>query len=637
MTMNQTPKAQVLVRQAASLLQQGFSQKAQQAINLAFQQGATSGVAWDIYAQACANLNQVQPAILGLKKAISLDGGRLDRALLLGQMLVRAGQWQDAANIYQQVIQQDDSRAKAWFGLGESLLGTKDVERALRCFSGALEREPDFPEARQRLAVCFLEKGEALKALRLLEKLISDFPDAVGPKVDYGEALRQANRYRQAQQELEKLQDHPVVGALARRRLVDVYLHTGEYDLAEQFLDGVDALHQKEPDWILQRVRLDNIHGRNVEACERLRFLLQSEPGIANGWKQLMELTKSPLSDGELSCLKEQARLANKFGRQSAAADFHFALAFHFELTGERELEFQSLEKGNNLKHGLIRFDFDNYLSRVLPSRECYSAENIHEWSVDSKVRSCPAPIFILSLPRSGSTLVEQILGVHEDAEATGESDFAEQAWFALTGERSLFSAPELHRQMSAEKVEKFRQYYLAAAAEAGSDTRKRLVNKGINNHKFAGLLKAAFPEASFIDLRRNIMDVAFGCYRQNFASQLFSFSMDGCAREVALFYDNMAFWYNQLPPQEFHSLYYETLVNNFEPQVRELLAYCALSWDPRCLEFQRAKGKVSTASINQVSQGLFTQGVARWKKYEAYLGPMMDALRSHGLEPLRD
>jgi tetratricopeptide (TPR) repeat protein len=201
MTMNQTPKAQVLVRQAASLLQQGFSQKAQQAINLAFQQGATSGVAWDIYAQACANLNQVQPAILGLKKAISLDGGRLDRALLLGQMLVRAGQWQDAANIYQQVIQQDDSQAKAWFGLGESLLGTKDVERALRCFSGALEREPDFPEARQRLAVCFLEKGEALKALRLLEKLISDFPDAVGPKVDYGEALRQANRYRQAQQE----------------------------------------------------------------------------------------------------------------------------------------------------------------------------------------------------------------------------------------------------------------------------------------------------------------------------------------------------------------------------------------------------------------------------------------------------
>ena len=104
--MNQTPNIQALVRQAASLLQQGFSQKAQQVINLAFQQGATSGVAWDIYAQACANLNQVQPAILGLKKAISLDGGRLDRALLLGQMLIRAEQWQEAANIYQQVIQQ---------------------------------------------------------------------------------------------------------------------------------------------------------------------------------------------------------------------------------------------------------------------------------------------------------------------------------------------------------------------------------------------------------------------------------------------------------------------------------------------------------------------------------------------------
>ncbi|KZX63749.1 hypothetical protein A3724_05910 [Alcanivorax sp. HI0033] len=635
--MNQTPNIQALVRQAASLLQQGFSQKAQQVINLAFQQGATSGVAWDIYAQACANLNQVQPAILGLKKAISLDGGRLDRALLLGQMLIRAEQWQEAANIYQQVIQQDDSQAKAWFGLGESLLGTKDVERALRCFSRALDREPGFPEARQRLAVCFLEKGEALKSLRLLEQLVSDFPDAVGPKVDYGEALRQANRYRQAQIELENLQDHPVVGTLARRRLVDVYLHIGEYDRAERFLDDVDSLHQKDPDWILQRVRLDNIHGRNAEACERLRLLLQREPGIANGWKQLMELTRSPLSDEELSCIKEQARLAGKFGRQAVAADFHFAMAFHFELSGEKELEFRSLEKGNNLKHGLIRFDFDNYISRVLPSRECYSAEKIREWAVDSNTQSSPAPIFILSLPRSGSTLVEQILGVHEDAEATGESDFAEQAWFALTGERSLFSVPDLHREMSAGKVQKFRQYYLEAAAAAGFDTRKRLVNKGINNHKFAGLLKAAFPEASFIDLRRNMMDVAFGCYRQNFASQLFSFSMDGCAREVALFYDNMAFWYSQLPAQEFHSLQYESLVSDFEPQVRKLLAYCGLTWDARCLEFQNAKGKVSTASINQVSQGLFTQGVARWKKYEEYLGPMVDALRSHGLEPLPD
>ena len=112
---------------------------------------------------------------------------------------------------------------------------------------------------------------------------------------------------------------------------------------------------------------------------------------------------------------------------------------------------------------------------------------------------------------------------------------------------------------------------------------------------------------------------------------------MDGCAREVALFYDNMAFWYSQLPAQEFHSLQYESLVSDFEPQVRNLLAYCGLTWDARCLEFQNAKGKVSTASINQVSQGLFTQGVARWKKYEEYLGPMVDALRSHGLEPLPD
>lgn len=483
--MNSTFNADILMRQAARFLKQGRPKEAQQVINQVLRAGVSSGAAWDIYAQSCANLNQIQPAILALKKAISLHGGRLDRALLLGELLVRAQQWQEAANIYQQVIRQDDSQAKAWFGLGESLLGTQDVERAIRCFSGALERQSDFAEARQRLAVCFLERGEPFKTLRLLETLMEEFPEAAGPKVDYGEALRQANRYRQAQEVLEPLLDDPVVGQAACSRLADVCLHIGEYERAETLLERLDEHHKHEVGWIMKRVRLDNIYGLNDQACQRLSELLEREPGIANGWKQLMDLTRQPLNAQQLNSIKEQARLASQLGRQEVAADFQFALALHYELDGDLDREFKALEKGNSLKDGLVTFNFDKYLTRMLPSRDCYNANSIRDWSVAKEEQHGLAPILILSLPRSGSTLVEQILGAHSNTEATGEADFAEQAWYALTGERSMFVSADTHRAMCSKKVKQFRDYYLQAVADAGFSSEKRVINKGINTHKF--------------------------------------------------------------------------------------------------------------------------------------------------------
>lgn len=603
----------------------------------ALEQNAGDVTAWDVYAQACVNLKQPEAAVLALKKAISLAGGRLDRVLLLGRLLVEAKQWQEAADIYEQVVTQDDSQADAWFGLGECFMATKDPGRAAVCYLKAVEREPGMMKAQLRLAVCCLENGENTKALYLLTQLAEENPASSVVLLHYGLALSASSRYRQAQRVLERITTDSDYGQTARRRLAEVFLRTGEFGKAEKLLDSLGPSQKSEPDWVLKRARLDNINGENKQACERLRLLLERDPSIAGAWQRLLDITNEPLEAVQFRILQEQAAYAANKKRTVVASEFQFALARHYELLSDWDNEFLALKKANNLKLNQSDFDYDSHLERILTCRHWYSEANIRDWAVSSESLQAASPIFILSLPRSGSTLVEQILGAHSGTQNTGEADLAQQAWSQLTGYNAIFSSAEAHRAMSREKVEQFRDYYLQAAQRAGFDTRKHLINKAINNHQFAGLLKAAFPDASFIDLRRNVMDVALGCYRKNFSDQPFSFSLENCAREVALFYDNMRYWRSQLSDDAFFRLDYEKLVEDFENQVRELLAFCGLEWQEQCLEFHKAKGKVSTASINQVSQGLFKQGVARWRKYEKHLGPLIDALERQGLDPLAE
>jgi hypothetical protein len=158
------------------------------------------------------------------------------------------------------------------------------------------------------------------------------------------------------------------------------------------------------------------------------------------------------------------------------------------------------------------------------------------------------------------------------------------------------------------------------------------IAEKGMNNTRDAGLLAAMFPNASFVYIKRHPLDIAWGCFKQNFSTQNFSFSYEGIARQFANFRGMVQFWRTELP-QGLYELSYEGLVGDMQATVEGLLAHVGLPWNDACLAFDKRKKEVVTASMNQIRQGLFTSAVGRWEKYGDLLLPLKRELEKAGVD----
>lgn len=591
------------------------------------QTGQASVPLLEVHAQATLGVGDVDSSIASIEKVIQAAGATVDRAMFYGNLLLRKQRWQAAADVFQQVIKQQDGNANAWLGLAHCLLGTGDVSRAAQCYGGVLERDPDNLDASLRLANCLLYQGDAQKASVLMEKVYEARPDSAEAGYYYGESLRQSARVDSTIGIFQKHRSDAEWGEKIERALIMALLSTEQFDEAASLLDKWLTTYPDDAELLAYNARLLSIEGQTEQARQVLESLLEKGPGNLGMWEPYVELIKEPLPDEMLQRLYEHRELAERQQQKRLLAGTHFAAYGHFALAGDLEKEIEELNQANALMAELSPFNWDRHAEHVKRVRESYPAPRI---SVLSSAREDFQPTYILCTPRSGSTLLEQALARHSAFWAGGEKNFAGDAWNEVTGSYVLSANPEDHETITAEEVARFANRYLESAREAGWQEGMRMVHKGINGHKFAGLLKAAFPRARFLELRRNSMDVAFGCYRQNFESQPFSYTVEGCASEIALYQQNMQWWHEQMP-DAIRKVTYEAIVADFEGQLRGLLGWLGLEWEDACQDFSR-KSRVSTASVNQVRQGLFTKGVGRWKKYGDLLAPLLKALEEQGV-----
>ncbi|MDF1637188.1 tetratricopeptide repeat-containing sulfotransferase family protein [Alcanivorax jadensis] len=590
--------------------------------------GQAIDVILELHAQASADLGNVDVAISCIEEVIQSAGPTVNRAIFYGDMLLRKKRWQGAADIFQQVIKQKDDIAQAWLGLGHALSGAGDVERACRCYSAAVEREPSNNHALLKMGACLLYLGDALRALEALKPVYESKLGSLESTYYYAEALRQSSCIEEAKAIFGTLVDDPEWGPKAARSLVFCLLSLERFDEAQQLLEIQLENHPDDMELLASKSRLLTIEG-NVEGAKHLLEIV-IEKGDVNlaVWEAYVELLTEPMSEQKLAKLHEHRLALEKLGQKRLVAGTHFAAYGHYSLLGNVENEIAELYKANALMAELEPFDWQKHRENVRVTREGYPSPVIAKLSTDEEsFRS----VHLLCTPRSGSTLLEQALARHSKFWAGGEKNFAGEAWYGITGKFSLTTMPETHQKITPAQVAQFRDEYLASVRRAGWQDGQWMVHKGINAHKFAGLLKSAFPNAKFIELRRNPMDVAFGCYRQNFESQPFSYTAEGCASEIACYQENMHWWHKQMP-EAIRVVNYEDLVANFGSQIQDLLHWLGLDWEEECLDFSR-KSRVATASVNQVRQGLFTKGVGRWKRYGDLLAPLQKALEKQGVD----
>ena len=319
--------------------------------------------------------------------------------------------------------------------------------------------------------------------------------------------------------------------------------------------------------------------------------------------------------------------LAADAGAMSAADQIHlhFALAKAHEDTGKFESAFAQLTAGNRLKRQQTDYDEAAMLGRFDRIRKLFTAGFIA--SRQGSGDPSPLPVFIVGMPRSGTTMIEQILASHPGVFGAGELktlDYAAGAAIeALPGAPPF---PEMAAAMSGEDFRSLGASYADKLAQLAPGA-VRIVDKMPGNFVFAGLIHLALPQATIIHAVRDPLDTCVSGFSILFRDQPFTYDLAELGRYYRQYRALMAHWRAVLPPHRFIDVQYEELVGDLESVARRIVAHCGLAWDSRCLDFHRTERAVRTASASQVRQPIYRSSVGRWRRYQKFLAPLIDEL----------
>ena len=462
----------------------------------------------------------------------------------------------------------------------------------------------------------------------LLQAVLERVPDYLAARHDYASVLLGRHKHRQAVVELNKLL--AIDPANRQYRTLYATATVGLGDHARAIALYTDLLRDAPPGAASAELHLSMAHslktlGRQPDAIDEYRSAARKRSDFGDAYWSLANLKTYRFTEAELKCM----RLAEAEATTAPADRYHlcFALGKACEDRGEYAESWCYYERGNALKRAESRYrpeviELNTVNQKTVCTREFF------EQRTDYGVAST-APIFVVGLPRSGSTLIEQILASHSEVEGTQELADIPRYVLELQGrDRDLESPryPAVLAQLPAAELVRFAERYL-------NDTRvyrggkPHFIDKMPNNFRHIGFIHMMFPNAKIIDARREPMACCFGNLKQLFArGQEFTYSIDDIARYYRTYLELMEHWDVALPGQVLR-VHYEDVVDDLEPSVQRILDFCNLPPEAACVEFHRTRRSISTASSEQVRQPIFREGLDQWRHYEAWLEPLREAL----------
>jgi tetratricopeptide (TPR) repeat protein len=540
----------------------------------------------------------------------------------LATLLAQLGRADEAAVKYRAALAADPDFAEASYGLGMLLARGDTLEQAVHCFNDALEVDPEYVEARVSLGTVLSQLHRDDEAIAAFRAVLAAEPDHAEAHSGIGILLDRRQQHAEAivhyRAALARKPDH--VDAMAG--LASCMKNLGQHAEALAMARRVLALR---PDTASTVGLLGHIHadiGSMDEALAHFRRAVTLAPDRPEFPYDVVQLTKIRHGDEALLALEAALpRLASLSAQEQCLA--HFGLAKAYDDIGERDRGFTHLLLGNAVKRSQIEYDEAATLRAMDRIPRGYTAELLASRRDLGDPSSLP--VFIVGMPRSGTTLVEQTLASHPAVFGGGERPEMSRMITRINAERaggmtaSDGMTGEALRRMGAEYVSALRALAPGAA---------RITDKMPGNFQNLGLIRLILPNARIIHLVRDPVDTCLSCFSKLFAAeQAFSYDLAELGRYHRAYQRLMAYWRSVLAAEILLEVQYEALVEDFETQARLIVAHCGLEWNPACLEFHKTSRPVHTASMTQVRQPIYRSSVGRWRPDAALLQPLLEAL----------
>jgi len=488
-------------------------------------------------------------------------------------------QGKDALHALQRAIELSPDDAEAHGNLGNALRAAGQLERAVESQRRALGIKPDYAEAHNDL-------GSAQQDLGRLDEALGSFRRAIAIRSDF--ALAHCNLAHGLM-----LQNRPLDAEVSCRRAlqIDPRLTTGIVQLAE----------------------LQAGKGRFGEAEDLLKRAIAVEPDMPEAWAALVRFRK--MGAGDAAWLEQAQRLAARRLAPRQEVFLRYALGKYFDDLGEPEQAFSHYRRANELAK-LHRTPHDRRQFRLGVDRIMRNFDG--GWIARQRPAGSPSdrPVFIVGMPRSGTTLAEQILASHPEVFGAGELRY----W----NEAAPLYAARLPGERDAEVLRRLSDGYLSSLSALSSDAR-RVVDKMPANFLYLGLIHAALPHARIIHMRRNPLDTCLSIYFQNFeAPHSYANDLEDLAQYYGEYRRLMDHWRAGLAAEAMLEVPYEGLVEDPQGWSRRMVEFIGLPWDEACLQFHRNSRTVGTFSKWQARQKISKSSVDRWRKYEQFIAPLL-------------
>lgn len=570
---------------------------------------------------------ELKGTALGLLRVLNLNPRSAELYNNLGILFHELKRDTDAVRCYERALFLQPDYAIALNNFGIALVSLDRYDAAVEKYKAALAIQPRFAEALNNL-------GVALHHLKRDEAAAMRFRQALEVQPGYFDALNNLAQSLKALEQFDEAVEKFRLAVGVQPQNIKLRLYLAEtLARAQRTEEAIGAYRQViglQPEssdahaglgFLLQEI------GQIAEAKASFETAISIDPrrpSYYRGWA-----FNSKVFDADVS-FKKMQKLAEAMPSLNAAAQtqLHFALSKALADIGRQDDAFGHLLEGNRLKRETVVYDEAQELEAMSRIPGIFTAEFLlRQKRID---RDASLPVFIVGMPRSGSTLVEQILASHPVVAAAGEFRGLLETVSQVAKRNCELAIPE-QAFWTPENLDEIAQTYLHAleciAAESGKRNLIRITDKRLGNYRLVGLIRMLFPTARIIHTKRNPVDTCLSCFSLLFEDTKFSYDLGELGRCYSGYRRVMQHWKEILPPDAILDVTYENVVNDIEFEARRLVAYCGLDWDPACLSFYATPRPVRTASVVQVRQPIYRDSLKKWRPGPEILRKLLDNL----------